>query len=45
VSRNAPAGYRYERGDVTEAHTRTWSEASGAQEGARRPWWRRVFGG
>ena len=22
-----------------------WSDAPGAQEGARRPWWRRVFGG
>jgi hypothetical protein len=32
--------------DVPEgAGPRSASEAGGAQEGARRPWWRRVFGG
>ena len=31
--------------DEPERAAEPWPDAPGAQEGARRPWWRRVFGG
>jgi hypothetical protein len=38
-------GLRGELRERSQERGQPRSDASGAQEGAQRPWWRRVFGG